>query len=205
MPAGYRWVRDDCGRGWSIISGRRATFIALAFFLAGCRVGSTNSVDDEHGGTDIKVPGTPQEGIDQQLREHRFDPTEAAPEWFENPRANQQLFMPTQVKVRVVVESGQYLALVVDFNITYQTLVDRIDANLPQFTSKSIGNGMLKLRYRDGGGDLVVIEDDEGVRNTFMEWHKAFWPVYPGDVGEINLFCIGDGPSSSGFPARAGF
>ncbi|KAI1502966.1 WD40-repeat-containing domain protein [Biscogniauxia marginata] len=34
MPASYMWVRDDCGRGWTIISRRRATFITFAFFLA---------------------------------------------------------------------------------------------------------------------------------------------------------------------------
>ncbi|OCL13569.1 hypothetical protein AOQ84DRAFT_429336 [Glonium stellatum] len=28
MSKGLRWVRDDCGRGWGIISRRRATFIA---------------------------------------------------------------------------------------------------------------------------------------------------------------------------------
>ncbi|KAI8635427.1 hypothetical protein F5Y19DRAFT_11343 [Xylariaceae sp. FL1651] len=38
MPSTYRWVRDDCGRGWSIVSTRRATFIALAFFLTGHRI-----------------------------------------------------------------------------------------------------------------------------------------------------------------------
>ncbi|KAB8252371.1 WD40-repeat-containing domain protein [Aspergillus flavus] len=31
---GYRWLREDCGRGWSIISRKRSTFIAFAYFLA---------------------------------------------------------------------------------------------------------------------------------------------------------------------------
>ncbi|KAM0801423.1 ankyrin repeat-containing domain protein [Usnea florida] len=30
---GYRWVRDDCGKGWSIVSRKRTTFSALAYFL----------------------------------------------------------------------------------------------------------------------------------------------------------------------------
>lgn len=34
MSKSFRWVRDDCGRGWSIISRRRTTFIAIASFLA---------------------------------------------------------------------------------------------------------------------------------------------------------------------------
>lgn len=61
MPTGYRWIRDDCGRGWSIISGRRATFISLAFFLTKCRMGSTTHVEGGHGETNVKVPRTPQE------------------------------------------------------------------------------------------------------------------------------------------------
>ena len=34
MSEGCLWVREDCGHGCSIISGKRATFIAFAFFLA---------------------------------------------------------------------------------------------------------------------------------------------------------------------------
>ena len=33
MSQGYRWVRDDCGRGWNIVSGKRATFTAIGYFL----------------------------------------------------------------------------------------------------------------------------------------------------------------------------
>ena len=32
FSVGYRWIREDCGYGWSIVSRKRATFIALAFF-----------------------------------------------------------------------------------------------------------------------------------------------------------------------------
>jgi len=34
LSKGCRWVRDDCGRGWSIISRKRTAFIAFAYFLA---------------------------------------------------------------------------------------------------------------------------------------------------------------------------
>ncbi|KAI9368519.1 WD40-repeat-containing domain protein [Aspergillus egyptiacus] len=34
MSQGYRWVREDCGRGWSVISRKRCTFFAFAYFLA---------------------------------------------------------------------------------------------------------------------------------------------------------------------------
>lgn len=33
MSRGCRWIRDDCGHGWSIVSLKRTTFIALASFL----------------------------------------------------------------------------------------------------------------------------------------------------------------------------
>ena len=33
MSEGHRWIRDDGGRGWSIVLRRRGTFIALASFL----------------------------------------------------------------------------------------------------------------------------------------------------------------------------
>ncbi|KAL2834176.1 hypothetical protein BDW59DRAFT_156119 [Aspergillus cavernicola] len=44
----YRWLREDCGRGWSIVSRRRTTFIALAYFLALYRDRSgASSMDSE--------------------------------------------------------------------------------------------------------------------------------------------------------------
>ena len=33
MSRGCRWIRDDCGHGWSIVSRKRTTFIALISFL----------------------------------------------------------------------------------------------------------------------------------------------------------------------------
>ncbi|KAL6352032.1 hypothetical protein LRP88_14845 [Fusarium phalaenopsidis] len=160
MPAGYRWVGDDCGRGWSIISGRRATFIALAFFLAKCRMGSSTHADDEHGS-------------------------------YENLRASPQLPPPTKLRVRVTVESDQpiILGLAFNINITYQSLVDRIDAKLRGFTNKSIHNGTLKLRHRDEDGDLVAIEGDDDLNIALIE---AFQIVSSGGVEKIELFCAGD-------------
>ena len=40
IPKGCQWIRDDCGHGWSIVSRKRTTFIALAFFLNLCRIKS---------------------------------------------------------------------------------------------------------------------------------------------------------------------
>ncbi|UZP36514.1 hypothetical protein NXS19_004330 [Fusarium pseudograminearum] len=100
--------------------------------------------------------------------------------------------LPTQLKVRVNCESGNYVTLVVAFNITYQSLVDRIDAKLARFTTSSISKSMLKLRYRDEDGDYVAIEGDDDIQIAFMEWREGVRNMYSGGVGEIELFCVGD-------------
>ena len=40
IPKGCQWIRDDCGRGWSIVLRKRTTFVALASFLNLCRMKS---------------------------------------------------------------------------------------------------------------------------------------------------------------------
>ncbi|KAM0215142.1 hypothetical protein ACHAQD_008468 [Fusarium lateritium] len=99
--------------------------------------------------------------------------------------------LPTQLKVRVNCDSGNYVTLVVAFNITYQSLVDRIDAKLARFTTSSISKGGLKLRYRDEDGDYVNIEGDDDIQIAFMEWREGVRNMYSGGVGEIELFCVG--------------
>lgn len=110
-----------------------------------------------------------------------------------NPLASPDLPMPTQLKVRVNCDSGNYVTLVVAFNITYQSLIDRIDAKLARFMASSIGKGLLKLRYRDEDGDFVTIESDDDIQIAFMEWREGVRNMYSGGVGEIELFCVGDG------------
>lgn len=100
--------------------------------------------------------------------------------------------LPTQLKVRVNCDSGNYITLVVAFNISYQSLIDRIDAKLARFMSSSIGKGNLKLRYRDEDGDFVTIESDDDIQIAFMEWREGVRNMYSGGVGEIELFCVGD-------------
>lgn len=99
--------------------------------------------------------------------------------------------MPTQLKVRVNCDSGNYVTLVVAFNITYQSLIDRIDAKLARFMSSSIGKGNLKLRYEDEDGDYVTIESDDDIQIAFMEWREGVRNMYSGGVGEIELYCVG--------------
>lgn len=101
--------------------------------------------------------------------------------------------IPTQLKVKVHCDSGNYITLVVAFNITYQSMIDRIDAKLSRFTDSSIGKGNLKLRYRDEDGDFVSIESDEDIQIAFLEHREGSKNQYNlGGVGEIELFCVGD-------------
>lgn len=101
--------------------------------------------------------------------------------------------MPTQLKVKVNCDSGNYITLVVAFNITYQSMIDRIDAKLSRFTDSSVGKGNLKLRYRDEDGDFVNIESDEDIQIAFLEHREGSKNQYNlGGVGEIELFCVGD-------------
>lgn len=108
------------------------------------------------------------------------------------PTSSPDMPMPTQLKVRVNCDTGNYVTLVVAFNITYQSLIDRIDAKLARFTSSSIGKGMLKLRYRDEDGDFVTISSDDDIQIAFMEWREGVRNMYSGGVGEIELFCVGE-------------
>lgn len=98
----------------------------------------------------------------------------------------------SQLKVKVNCDSGNYVTLVAAFNITYQSLTDRIDAKLARFTNSSIGKGALRLRYRDEDGDFVNIESDEDIQIAFSDWRENVRSMYSGGMGEIELFCVGD-------------
>lgn len=98
----------------------------------------------------------------------------------------------SQLKVKVNCDSGNYVTLVAAFNITYQSLTDRIDAKLARFTNSNIGKGNLRLRYRDEDGDFVNIESDEDIQIAFSDWRENIRGMYSGGMGEIELFCVGD-------------
>jgi cell division control protein 24 len=101
--------------------------------------------------------------------------------------------MPNQLLVKVNWDAGRYFTLVAQYNITYQSLVDRIDVKLARHTQSntSIAKGDLKLRYRDEDGDFVTIESDEDIQIAISEWREAQGST-PGGLGEIELFCVGD-------------
>ena len=105
---------------------------------------------------------------------------------------SQDLPIPTQLKVKVNYDSSNYMTLVVAYNITYQSLIDRIDAKLARFTNSSIAKGNLKLRYRDEDGDFISIESDDDIQIAFMEWRDGVRNMYNAGVGEIELFCVGE-------------
>lgn len=106
--------------------------------------------------------------------------------------SNSDMPIPTQLKVKVNCDTGTYVTLVVPFNITYQSLIDRIDVKLARFTNSSIGKGNLRLRYRDEDSDLVTIESDDDIQVAFLEWREGARNMYTNGVGEIELFCVGD-------------
>ena len=102
-----------------------------------------------------------------------------------------QISMPTQLKVKVNCDGGNYVTLVVAFNITYQSLIDRIDAKVGRFSNNAIARGTMRLRYRDEDGDYVTIESDDDIQIAFTEWWEAHKPQYHnGQLGEIELFCL---------------
>lgn len=98
--------------------------------------------------------------------------------------------LPNQLKVKVNCD-GNYVTLVAGFNISYQSLVDRIDAKVGRFSNNAIRQGTMRLRYRDEDGDLVTIEADDDIRIAFQEWREAQKHQYhAGQLGEIELFCL---------------
>ncbi|KAI9844125.1 MAG: hypothetical protein M1838_002321 [Thelocarpon superellum] len=101
------------------------------------------------------------------------------------------LAAPTQLKVKVSFDNN-YVTLVVGMNISYQSLVDRIDAKLSRFTTLSIGRGTIRLRYQDEDGDFVTIRSDEDIHIAFTDWkEQQRSQLMQGQLGEIQLYCQG--------------
>lgn len=97
--------------------------------------------------------------------------------------------LPTQLKVKVNCD-GNYVTLVVPFSITYQSLIDRIDAKVGRFSNNAISRGTMRLRYQDEDGDFVTIESDDDIQIAFQEWREAQkHSFHTGQLGEIELFC----------------
>ncbi|EPQ67666.1 hypothetical protein BGT96224_A21113 [Blumeria graminis f. sp. tritici 96224] len=106
------------------------------------------------------------------------------------PSVDSDPSLPTQLKVKVNCD-GNYVTLVAAFNITYQSLVDRIDAKVGRFSSNAISQGTMRLRYRDEDGDFVTIESDDDIQIAFQEWRDSQKQQnHQGSLGEIELFCL---------------
>jgi tetratricopeptide (TPR) repeat protein len=97
---------------------------------------------------------------------------------------------PTQIKVKVDCY-GDYVMLVVGFDITYDRLADRIFAKLGGFTDKFIAREAARLRYRNKNGGFFTIESDEGIQIVFQAWREAQKSQFyhSGQLEEIELFC----------------
>lgn len=106
--------------------------------------------------------------------------------------------MPNQLKVKVNCDlngNGVSVTLVAQFNITYQSLIDRIDVKLARVSNSSIARGDLKLRYQDEDGDFVTIEGDDDIQIAISEWREGQSNM-PGGLGEIELFCVSESSSA---------
>ncbi|KAI9761488.1 MAG: hypothetical protein M4579_000998 [Chaenotheca gracillima] len=105
--------------------------------------------------------------------------------------SNEHIMTPTQLKVKVSFDNN-YVTLVIGMNISYQSLVDRIDAKLSRFTNSSIGRGTIRLRYQDEDGDFVTIRSDEDINIAFTDWkEQQRSQLAHGQLGEIQLYCQG--------------
>ncbi|KAI1324092.1 hypothetical protein F5Y16DRAFT_315493 [Xylariaceae sp. FL0255] len=157
-----------------------------------------NQANGQYGGTMAQFPtqpiyprqGTPSSAVPQPL--HLDGQSTVSPALGSAALMSTDMPIPTQLKVKVNCDTGTYVTLVVPFNITYQSLIDRIDVKLARFTKSSIGKGNLRLRYRDEDGDLVTIESDDDIQIAFLEWREGVRNMYTNGVGEIELFCVGD-------------
>ncbi|PYI22445.1 Rho guanyl nucleotide exchange factor [Aspergillus japonicus CBS 114.51] len=102
---------------------------------------------------------------------------------------DEEPLMPTQLKVKVNFDDN-YVTLVIASNIMFRSLIDRVDAKLARFTTKSITSKSVRLRYRDEDGDFVTIDSDEAVQLAFLEWREQQRDMLArGQVGEIQLYC----------------
>lgn len=105
--------------------------------------------------------------------------------------SDNQVLMPTQLKLKINCDGSNSFTLVVATEVTYQTLIDRIDAKVGRFSSNSIAEGTMRLRYRDEDGDFVSIVSDDDIQLAFKEWWEAYKPQYhSGRLAEIELFCV---------------
>ncbi|KAL2069465.1 hypothetical protein VTL71DRAFT_14144 [Oculimacula yallundae] len=96
----------------------------------------------------------------------------------------------SQLRFKLTYEDT-YIILVTLSNITYQALIDRIDAKLSRFCEDSVAEGTLRLKYRDDDGDMCSIESDEDLQIAFQEqceMHERQNLAWPKCV--IELFCV---------------
>lgn len=96
----------------------------------------------------------------------------------------------TQKMMARIDFQGDFVSIVIDTNLTYQSLIDRIGAQVGRFP---IARGTLKLRYCDDDGDNVNISNDDDLQLALNEAthrqvnREAFMQ---GRLGEVYFSCI---------------
>lgn len=98
----------------------------------------------------------------------------------------------TQFKLRVVCDGPSFVTLLVSFDITYATLIERIDGKLARFTTGRIRDGGLKMQYRNEDGSFISIQDDDDIQTAFLDWRNSLRYMYSGGRGELEFFCVGN-------------
>ncbi|RKF63852.1 Rho guanine nucleotide exchange factor scd1 [Golovinomyces cichoracearum] len=168
---------------------------------AGIPRSQNNSINGLTIRSNTQSPGTQRERINHsQVQYNRnaanqvpMTPNEArimSPSLGRPNSVESDMGLPTQLKVKVNCD-GNYVTLVVAFNITYQSLIDRIDAKVGRFSNNAISQGTMRLRYRDEDEDFVTIASDDDIQIAFQEWRESQKQQYQqGSLGEIELFCL---------------
>ncbi|KAI9725453.1 MAG: hypothetical protein M1828_003124 [Chrysothrix sp. TS-e1954] len=113
----------------------------------------------------------------------------ASPGIAPSPLGSPDPMQPSQLKVKVHVPTeGCTMTLVVGFNISFQSLKDRIDAKLQRNTNVSLASNTVRLTYLSDD-DFVSIQTDEDVQTAFETWEEQQQEDIVGQLGEIELFC----------------
>jgi len=91
---------------------------------------------------------------------------------------------PTQVLVKVIDPTNNKVTLVISTNISYQSLIDRIDAKLTRTINFSLIASGYILKYKDDA-DFVTIQSDDDVQTAFETWKEQ----PPHQPGRFELHC----------------
>ena len=93
---------------------------------------------------------------------------------------------PKQIKLIVHCASFWNPLLVVNPNISFASLTDRINAKLQRISNLRVGPGQLKLKFLDDN-DYVTIQSDEDVQVAFETCLDQYTRL--GELTAVELYC----------------